>query len=124
ALYERTLGQIWACLNADDPRPAGDAESPSCAALRRMAVAIGMPASGLLAHRQPDAPWLLASQARNVYCHMCWNEDRARGEPCSIRRGWNRLLRTTCPHHGCPLRLAPEQWATSSLTHPFQTPRF
>ena len=44
--------------------------------------------------------------------------------PCSIRRGWNRVLRTTCPDHGCPLRLAPEQWATSSLSHPFQPPAF
>lgn len=124
ALYERTSEQIWECLNGDDPRPTGDVESPSCAALRRMAAAIGVSAFELLAHRQPDAPWLLAPQARNVYCPMCWNEDRIRGEPCSIRRGWNQLLRATCPHHGYPLRLAPEQWATLSLTHPFQVPQF
>jgi hypothetical protein len=123
ALYGRTSAQLWASLNSDDPRPAGDVESPSSAALRRMAAAIGMPASELLAHRQPDTPWLLAPHARNVCCPMCWDEDRARGEPCSIRRGWNRLLRTACPQHGCPLRIAPEQWARFTPSHPLPVPQ-
>jgi|GEM_PF-4813681 len=123
ALYGRTSAQLWASLNSDDPRPTGDVESPSSAALRRMATAIGMPASELLAHRQPDTPWLLAPHARNVCCPMCWDEDRARGEPCSIRRGWNRLLRTTYPQHGCPLRIAPEQWARFTPSHPLPIPQ-
>lgn len=124
ALYECTSLQLWASLNSDDLRPTGDIESPSCAALCRMAAAIGMPASELLAHRQPDAPWLLVPQARDIYCPKCWNEDRARGEPCFIRRGWSRLLRTACPQHGCPLRIAPEQWARSLTSDPPPVPQF
>ncbi|MGO1541210.1 MAG: TniQ family protein [Luteimonas sp.] len=124
ALYERSASQIWESLNRDDPVSPGDVESPSCAALRRMAAAIGMPVSQLLAQRQSDAPWLLVPQARNIYCPMCWNEDRGRGLPCYIRRGWSRVLQTTCPDHSCPLRLASEQWATSALKHRFQPPCF
>ena len=124
ALYECSPSQIWESLNRDDPKPAGDVDLPSYPALRRMAAAIGVPPSGLLAHRLRDAPWLLASQARTAYCQACWSEDHARGNPYSIRRGWTRALRTFCPNHGYPLRLAPEHWAISSLSSPFQLPTF
>ncbi len=124
AFYECTSFQVWASLNSDDPRPVGDVESPSGAALHRMAAAIGMPASDLLAHRLPDAPWLLEPHARNIYCPMCWDEDSVRGEPCSIRRAWTWLLRTTCPQHGCPLRIAPEQWARFTRFHSLPAPQF
>lgn len=124
ALYECSPEKIWERLNSDDKKPSGDIESPSCSALRRMATAIGIPSSHLLVHRQPDAPWLLAPHSRNVYCPMCWNEDRAKRAPFFIRRGWNGVFRTTCPNHGCPLRLAPAQWAASLLTPSFQPPVF
>jgi len=123
AFYESTSIQLWASLNSEDPRPSGDVESPSCLALCRMAIAIGVPAAELLAHTQPDTPWLLAPHARNVFCPMCWDEDRARDDPCSIRRSWNRLFRTVCPQHRCPLRIAPEQWASFALSQSLPVPQ-
>ena len=114
ALYEFPPKRLWECLNENDPRPCGEVESPSFAALSRMAAAIGMPASDLLAHRLPDAPWLLAPLAEGVYCPACWIEDQRRGDPLWIRRGWRRILRTMCLAHDSPLRLTPESWAARS----------
>lgn len=124
ALYERHPQHIWDSLNEDDPEPAGDVESPSCAALNRMATAIGTAPSTLFAHRLPDAPWLLATKARTIYCPICWSQYLARGEPCAIRRNWCRLLHTRCPDHCCPLRLAPEQWATRTRPPVLELPNF
>lgn len=124
ALYKCSPRNLWYELNDSDTRPAGDVDSPSCFALRRMAAALGIPASQLFAHRQQDTPWLLAPNARDVYCPICWNEDLARGDPNSIRCDWSRLLRTTCLLHNCPLRLAPENWFTSSLGSTLQMPQF
>ncbi|WP_425491203.1 TniQ family protein [Luteimonas fraxinea] len=124
ALYECSPKQLWESLNQDDRRSPGDVDSPSCFGLRRMAAAIGMPAAELLPHRQPDAAWLLAPHARNVFCPTCWNEARARGEPFSIRRDWNRVLRTRCRNHGSLLQLAPANWATWSPSQPFQSPAY
>lgn len=114
ALYECSASTIWECLNKDEACPSGDMDLPSCIALRRMGAAIGIRPSTLLAHRQADAQWLLAPSARNIYCPSCWSEDQQRGFPYSIRRSWNWVLRTTCPEHGEPLRLAPDDWNISS----------
>ena len=123
-LYERPPQCIWDSLNRDDPKPSGDIEAPSCAALNRMAKAIGTAPSTLFAHRLPDAPWLLAPNARTIYCPLCWGQHRARGEPCATRRSWCRLLRTRCPDHCCPLRLAPERWATQTRCPLLELPTF
>ena len=111
ALYECNPEDLWEHLNQNDSRPSGPVDSPSAAALERIASAIGMPKSDLMGHELYDAPWLLAPTAREVYCPRCWFKAQHEGRPCSILRSWARVLRTMCPAHGYPLRLAPFQWA-------------
>src|SRR5690606_7874054 len=87
ALYECPPKRLWECLNWDDPQPYGEIDSPALRVLRRMAIAMGLPPSDLSAQRLPDAPWLLAPQADEVYCPLCWTDDRRRGDPLWFRRG-------------------------------------
>ena len=50
-LYESEPGELWSRLNAGDPQAAGEVDDPSCAALHRMAQALGVPGASLQAHR-------------------------------------------------------------------------
>lgn len=122
ALYECPPKRLWECLNWDDPQPYGGIDSPALRVLRRMAIAMGLPPSDLSAQRLPDAPWLLAPQADEVYCPLCWTDDRRRGDPLWFRRGWRRVLRTRCAVHGFPLLLCPEQWTSWPQVREFQLP--
>lgn len=114
ALYECPPAVLWDSLHDGDSRPSGDVDAPSCAALLRMAKAMGMRAAQLHSHRLADVPWLLAPRARRSYCPHCWNLDLQHDRPYTLRRGWSRVLRTRCPIHGLPLSLAEEAWASRS----------
>ena len=122
ALYECPPKRLWECLNWDDPQLFGDIDSPPLHVLCRMATAMGLPVSELSAQRLPDAPWLLAPQADEVYCPLCWRDDQRRGDPLWIRRGWRRVLRTRCAVHQFPLLLCPEQWANRPQTRGIRLP--
>lgn len=98
-LYESEPGEVWSRLNAGDPQAAGEVDDPSCAALHRMAQALGVPGASLQAHRLHETPGLLAPAARAAMCPCCWAEDDAAGRPRSYRRAWAHVLRTVCPVH-------------------------
>ena len=114
ALYERPPAMLWSSLHEGDSRPWGDVDAPSCAALLRMANALGMRATALHSHRLVDAPWLMVPRARSSYCPQCWNLDLEHNRPHILRRGWSRVLRTKCQIHDQPLLLAQEAWASKS----------
>ena len=98
-LYESEPGELWSRLNAGDPQAAGEVDDPSCAALHRMAQALGVPGASLQAHRLHETPGLLAPAARTAICPCCWAEDDAAARPRSYRRAWAHVLRTVCPVH-------------------------
>lgn len=120
ALFECSPHKLWASLNEEDNRPSKDIDSPSPAALLRLAHALGIPAMALAAHRLPEALWRLVPEARRCYCPACWNENLRAGRPRTLRRAWTHVLRTKCAMHGHPLILAPDTWATttSRYEHP------
>lgn len=122
ALYECPSTRLWEYLNWGDPQPYEVIDSPSLHVLRRMASAIGVHPSELSARRLPNAPWVLAPEADEVYCPLCWADDRDRGEPLWFRRDWRRVLRTRCRVHGFPLLLCPEQRTSWSHVRELQLP--
>lgn len=124
AVYECSPGMLWDSLNADDSRPWGDVDAPSCAALLRISNAVGVPVARLHLHRLPDAPWLMVSEERRSYCPKCWNLDLDQDYPCAIQRGWSRVLQTTCPIHRFPLYYAQETWASGTGRFKFEVPCF
>ena len=104
-LYESEASELWSQLHAGAQQPAGTVDDPSCSALQRLGLALGVPAPTLRPHRLPDSPALLAPQARMAICPACWDEDDAAGRPRGYRRSWTHVLRTTCPVHHAPLML-------------------
>lgn len=110
ALYRCDPEELWDSLNHDDPRPS-PIDAPSCAALRRMAIALGTSAASLYAHRETDCPWRMPPELRLNYCPICWNHDIAVGGQVRMQRSWSHVLRTTCPAHKFPLMSAPHDWA-------------
>jgi hypothetical protein len=99
--YGTDTRQLWADLTEGlTPSPM---DAPSAPALRRMAEALGVPASTLLAHRMPDASSLLSLEARTAFCPRCWLDDVASGRPCGLRRAWASVWQTRCQIHGCAL---------------------
>lgn len=74
--------------------------------LQAMARSLNVDAASLWRNRLPDHPRLMEQGARWSACDACWREDDVAGRPRGFRTAWCFSLRTTCPQHGVPLRLA------------------
>jgi hypothetical protein len=102
-LYRLDVPRLWRALQGSG-QAIGDLDDPPARQLCLMAQAMAVPAARLHAHRLPDAPWLLAPEARLASCPRCDEEARVAGKAPIYRRSWARVLSTSCGEHAVPLR--------------------
>lgn len=102
-LLDLPAEELWHQLNEEATEPPGDVDDPSCAALGRLAHALGCTPCEVARHRLPDHAMLLMPEARRSKCPLCVTETEAGACHSIARQAWSSVLATHCDVHGTPL---------------------